>query len=347
MFAYMSVVFEAIASVWDGLLTGQNNNQQNDASGLAHQLLETPNTIGCLHGESTTYASTSTQELTFSDSRYYCAKAYVVDQLELSVLGIADMLRSIDLDTEADVLKHATRIGTGKVRFAYRAVTVLLFGPYQSPPASPGYPAPPSPPPQPPPPPNCLVPAIKAIDHEADTVKYGVGLEAWNIYGCGWAENNPTANILTHNRIRGSDSNFTFQYKNKQWSFTEVPTNLTVECFFVSGYGAYGEESWGHSLCPVPAHRQNDSDAHMCTLSGYPSPEDIRNVDTNDLRTIPNVFTFNYETQETCSCDDQHSAPVTEDVLYTCPTSKWYSPAVVRGEDQKHAIVLSHLTDAD
>eukprot|EP00854_Cymbomonas_tetramitiformis_P003359 gene3359-4221_t len=345
--SYLDIFFQALRSVWEGLLTGQNDNNEDDVTGLVHQMVETPNTIGCLHGENSAYASTSTQESTYSNARYYCAKAYLVDQLEQSLLGVPDLIRSVNLTTEADVVEYAVKVGMGKVRFAYRLSTVVLFGPYQAPPDSPGYPAPPSPPPQPPPPPKCLVPVTKATNDATDATIYGLGLEAWNAYGCGYAQDNPSANVIAHDRKRGSNTTYRFAYINKQWSFTETPSNLTVDCFFVPVYGAYGNESWATSLCPVPENRRGDADADMCVLSGYPSPKDAAHVDTTSLQTVPNVFMFNTENQEDCSCDDQASSPVSEGALYTCPSSKYYAPTVKQGYDTQQATVVSYLVDTD
>ncbi|KAK3255192.1 hypothetical protein CYMTET_35665 [Cymbomonas tetramitiformis] len=345
--AYLPTLLYEIRDEWIEAIDGAQGSSEKDREGLVHQIVETPNTIGCERRDYAEYPSTTSKTATDPDEQHYCARNYAIDSFEMSLKGVADIVRSTNLTEEADVALYASRALAGKLRLAYRLVAVSVFGPYRTPPTPPAYPAPPSPPPAPPPAPKCMIPAVRYVeDAENGTVSHEIGLEAWQSYGCGAAELNPMADILEHDRLRGNASNVSFWYYGKRWTYNEEPVNATVECYFVPAYDAYRREAWAHSLCPVPEEREEDPDADMCTLSGYPSSSDASNVDTSDLRTLPNVFIFSDAHQEGCGCDDESTPPVDTDVVYTCPAASWYPP-VKTASNATERFVASYLVDAE
>ncbi|KAK3285728.1 hypothetical protein CYMTET_6689, partial [Cymbomonas tetramitiformis] len=342
--AYVSTILYELRDSWKQL----SGDDASGREGLSHQLLETPNTAGCVPRQQAEYPSTTSGEGGDVDSEHYCARNYVIDTGEALLMRLADAVQSLDLDKEADVVRSAVRGVAGNVRFFYRLATVSLFGPFQTPPAPPAYPAPPAPPPFPPPQPKCYMPAVRATNvDDASEVHNGVGLESWQSYGCDYHldPQDSVTDYVRYRRAVGEASNFTFLYTNKQWMHNEAPTNLTVECFFISVYDAYRRSDLTRGLCPVPEGREDDPDVEMCALSGYPSLSDTENVDTTNLRTSPNVFTFSEENQERCVCDDDQSLPVEERTLHTCPTSQWYAPRRMR-LDGSGDTVLSYLVSA-
>ncbi|KAK3242559.1 hypothetical protein CYMTET_47718 [Cymbomonas tetramitiformis] len=345
--AYIPTLLYELGDTWADLVDGSSSDDHNNQEGLSHQLLETPNTIGCLRQDEAEYPSTTSREGGSADAEHYCARNYVIDSTEGFMHRFADVVRSVHLEKEADVIRSSARAIAGKLRFSYRLAMVSLFGPYQTPPAPPAYPAPPAPPPFPPPGPKCYVPAVRVtnLSGVSNPQFQAAGLEAWTAYECGIRQNNPMASYSTHLRASEPDSNYSFIYRNKRWAYNEAPTDLAVDCFFVSAYDAYRSNGETHDLCPVPDGHEEDADADMCTLAGYPSPHDNENVDTSNLRTSPNVFTFSDADQEQCLCDDDNSHPVDERTLYTCPTSSWHAPRRTRLDDLADTL-LSYLVSA-
>eukprot|EP00854_Cymbomonas_tetramitiformis_P000144 gene144-260_t len=344
--AYIPTLLYEISDTWAGLVDSSLSEEHDNQEGLSHQLLETPNTIGCLHQDEAEYPSTTSQEGADVDVEHYCARNYVIDSLEGFMQRFGDLVQAVHLKKEAAVIRSGVRAIVGKLRFSYRLGMVSLFGPYQTPPVPPAYPAPPAPPPFPPPAPKCVVPAVRITNLSASSSQFEViGMEAWTAYECGLRQNNPMASYLTHLRLSEPDSNYSFIYRNKQWMYNEAPTDLGVDCFFLSSYDAYRVNETTHSLCPVPEGHEEAMDVNMCTLAGYPSPHDGKNVDTSNLRTSPNVFTFSDGDQEQCLCDDDNSHPVDERTLYTCPTAAWYAPRRMRLDTQADTM-LSYLVSA-
>ncbi|KAK3247735.1 hypothetical protein CYMTET_42768 [Cymbomonas tetramitiformis] len=345
--AYLPTLLYEIADSWAELVDGSASQDHSNQEGLSHQLLETPNTIGCLRQDEAEYPSTTSQESVDVDVEHYCARNYVIDSMEGFMQRFADVVRAVHLEKEAAVLRSGIRAIVGKLRFSYRLGMVSLFGPYQVPPAPPAYPAPPAPPPFPPLAPKCLIPAVRITNISDSSDQFEViGLEGWTAYECGLREANPMANYATHLQASNPDFNYSFTYQDKQWSYNEAPNDLLVDCFFLSAYDAYRANGSTHNLCPVPEGHEQDLDVEMCTLAGYPSPLDSENVDTSNLRTSPNVFTFSDVEQEQCLCDDDKSRPVDERTLYTCPTSEWYAPRRTRLDDKADTL-LSYLVSAD